>query len=68
MQRKKAEIDLDLDFNTLGEGEKEPKLKYNPLSPREYLDFLEASSRCLPDLSLAREEHMKSYPRTRFTL
>ena len=68
MQHKKNKLDLDLEFKTLSDEDIEPKLKFHPLTPREYLNFLEASFKCLPDLASAKKRNMAIHPRVKFTL
>lgn len=68
MPTKKKKLDLELEFKTLTDKDREPELKFHPLTPTEYLDFLEASSKCLPDLNAAKKRHMENHPQVQFTL
>jgi hypothetical protein len=61
-------IFLDLEFKIPSEKDKLPPLEYRPLSPRQYLDFIEMGIKFLPDFRSACERHMKNAPKVRFTL
>ena len=46
----------------------EPKLKFNALTPKQYLDLIQCSIKLLPDVAAARKRSMLNKPTVRFIL
>lgn len=61
-------IDLDLDFKRPSKDDVRTPLKYAPLSPRKYLDLIEAGIKLLPDVEAAMKRHQRNAPTVRFEL
>jgi hypothetical protein len=58
----------DLEFKIPVICDIEPKLKFNALTPRQYLDLVECSIKLLPDINAARKRSMLNKPTVRFIL
>lgn len=61
-------IDLDLEFKIPSKDDARIPLQYAPLSPRQYLDLIEAGIKLLPDVEAAMKRHQRNAPTVRFEL
>lgn len=67
MQRKNKKIQKDLSFKIPCIADRKIR-KYHSLSPKEYLEFIEAAIKLLPDPKKAIKLSMRNYPKVRFYL
>lgn len=58
----------DLKFKIPSHEDKSPALEYHPLTPSQYLEFIEIGMKLLPDLDSARERNFSNAPTVRFSL
>jgi len=68
MQPKNNLSSSDLKFKIPSSKDMRQALEYHPLTPMEYLTFIETGIKLLPDLEAARKRNMKHIPKTRFRL
>ena len=61
-------INLDLQFKIPTKKDASIALKYAPLSPRKYLNLIEAGIKLLPDVEAAMKRHQRNAPTVRFEL
>ena len=67
--KKNNNISLDdLKFKIPSREDKSPALEYHPLTPSQYLEFIEIGMKFLPDLNAARERSFTHAPTVRFSL
>ena len=58
----------DLKLKIPSHEDKSPALEYHPLTPSQYLEFIETGMKLLPDLKAARERNFSHAPTVRFSL
>ena len=68
MQQKNSLAALELKFKIPSSKDMHPALEYHPLTPTEYLNFIETGIKLLPDLEAARKWNMRHAPSVRFKL
>lgn len=67
MRHKNKQIKKDLDLKILRAADRKIR-KYHPLSPKEYLEFIDTTIKLLPDSKKAMELSMRNYPKVPFYL
>ncbi len=68
MRQKNNRPSSDLKFKIPSFKDMPPALEYHPLTPSQYLDFIEIGIKLLPDLKAARERSFTHAPTVRFSL
>jgi hypothetical protein len=68
MKQKNSLPSSDLKFKIPSREDKHPSLEYHPLTPTQYLNFIETGIKLLPDLKAARERSFTHAPTVRFSL
>ena len=58
----------DLNFKIPSSEDQSTALEYRPLTPSQYLEFIEIGMKLLPDLNAARERSFTHSPTVRFRL
>ncbi|HCE45653.1 MAG TPA: hypothetical protein DET40_19090 [Lentisphaeria bacterium] len=64
----KKSLRAGLKFKIPSYEDKTPALEYHPLTPSQYLNFIETGIKLLPDLKAARERSMLHAPTAKFRL
>jgi hypothetical protein len=68
MRQKNRISSGDLKFKIPSREDKRIALEYHPLTPMQYLDFIETGIKLLPDLEAARDRNFLDAPTVRFSL